>query len=1575
MEEYSEKPPPPTRKRFYKNKKFWIICALITAIVVVVVVCLMVFVFFPMIAQSLMNQSGIAVNAASITFSPPASAVTQTEQHQNTDPTKQFYMSMDSSMKNTGPFTATLKFHNPIRVYYKDSLLGNITLPDSTISGGQGNLVAQTPFLIEDANYFGQFSKDMLSAESFDWNMQGLVDITALGRTATVNLNKQVTIAGMNGFKQVRIQSFQLPSDAPQGGINVELGTVLTSPSPVGVEMGTITMDMYYEGVGLGRISADNVTLQKGDNNINLKGVLVPQTDPNALVKVGQMFTQYVGGQIAATSAIGVSTVLSNNVTVPWLNAAFQTVQLNVGLQNQGGPLQMIHAVSMGYLDLAFNGNSPYSPSLSAPAVVADYSMPFGFSLAITQVTQNLTMYTNSTGNFSQLAVPWVPSQSNQQTGKLQFGIANANLVAMAGKNDAFDQYTYDLTASNLYSFGVLGQACTQTSTPIGNITMCGVTFDVQTSLHGLQFLNSTPTAITSVDMTGGTQNALQLAIGVSMGNPSDFSMSVQDVTFNMLTNDSTQVGTATLSNLTLQRGQNNVIAHANFDPRSTQQGQNMLSTFVMGQNSSTSIGGYAGSTAIASLAKALGAVHITTVLPGLPKPLIQSASLFVPGNAIQTSTVEVSVVIANPFTAGLAISKVQSSATYKGMPVGNINQDISNNPFVIGGHANGTSPQLNMQMNMEPGAVALLMRDLAVDAHLDTNALDALLGMGGFHIQGQQDIAPQASVFAGFNISDFVIKAMTALKTDLDLTSTLHVGDYVDDLAFSQKAVQINADPSVVGLIPIVGQPIVQAIVNGANLGFNTLVLSNPTENNANVQMVGSITNTGPMDATIAFPSPLTIRWQGKQIGTATMPAVQALADKGAQFNVPSNFIITDGNAMQEFTSYMINNEEFIWEIVSTDVAVTALGFTFNNISMDKFVTIKGCNGFKNAVTINSFNLPANDPAGGITLTTATNINNPSQVGFSLTSVQFDSYYQDVYVGPLGANPANFAPAASSAINMTGRMVPQTGDGLQKVQQLFENYLNAKDTPLTVKGAAASGPMGQVGWLTNAFKTLSIDNVILPGPKEKPQLIGGINMANMQLDFTKDAWAPPTGSTLVQAQLHSPFGFPLGVSQLSMEVDSEIQGQKMAHLSIPTEKATTDNNNVVTTAFSGVPFAVSNHDLFSGFLAALTKNANGTFELAGTSSALAQTAIGPIQLAGVTFDVQTSMAGFNNFNGKTTIVSTSVSGGTPEYTIVDTVIAYDNPSAITINVGNINFSSKMNDDGSVVGSVFMENVVIKPGPNQFNGVFHMQGTTEAIGRLYSAYMTNALVPMTVFGTSTSTNIPSLQPAFETVSLTTTMQGIQSNMVNSVKLSVTVEQLVNKQATIIVTLNNPLKTQMALVEAKAEMYWPGPSGEVLVGHVDSIVPCTVPAGGTTTCQPWSAVVDASIIQLLPIVAASNKNMNLRQNVTGLIGTDGGGYQAKFYYYQNNVPTEMDANLGPLGSLPLGSTLNSTSNPTQGLSNSPSASATATSPVPTKPTDTPSPVTPLIPIETSSQPPKETEKPAPTASSGAKPIGF
>ena len=76
---------------------------------------------------------------------------------------------------------------------------------------------------------------------------------------------------------------------------------------------------------------------------------------------------------------------------------------------------------------------------------------------------------------------------------------------------------------------------------------------------------------------------------------------------------------------------------------------------------------------------------------------------------------------------------------------------------------------------------------------------------------------------------------------------------------------------------------------------------------------------------------------------------------------------------------------EIFEWEISGDNLTVSALGIEVSGVSLPaKKVILKGFNNLKDGVKVQTFDLPANDPAGGIHLTieaTATNVRFPSTV------------------------------------------------------------------------------------------------------------------------------------------------------------------------------------------------------------------------------------------------------------------------------------------------------------------------------------------------------------------------------------------------------------------------------------------------------------------------------------------------------------------------------------------------------------------------------------------------------------------
>ena len=256
-----------------------------------------------------------------------------------------------------------------------------------------------------------------------------------------------------------------------------------------------------------------------------------------------------------------------------------------------------------------------------------------------------------------------------------------------------------------------------------------------------------------------------------------------------------------------------------------------------------------------------------------------------------------------------------------------------------------------------------------------------------------------------------------------MQLAAGVTIGEYATTLSYTQPDVAIKTDDSLNFLLPILAQPIVQKIVDGSVLGIETVLIKDIKEDSFGTSLKGSITNAGPcecrllslllrpgtdvdcccscreVDAKISFLDGLTIEWKGAPIGSIAMPPIDVVGGAGASFEVNATFKVASVDHLTEFTKAMLTEPSFDWVIsgtnlsgkscvrcskvrlgltVSWPVAVAAIGISVPGIALsNKNVTLKGMNSLKGGVKIETFDLPSNDPDGGIHLTLQTNVTN----------------------------------------------------------------------------------------------------------------------------------------------------------------------------------------------------------------------------------------------------------------------------------------------------------------------------------------------------------------------------------------------------------------------------------------------------------------------------------------------------------------------------------------------------------------------------------------------------------------------
>ncbi|KAF8891683.1 hypothetical protein BD779DRAFT_1661547 [Infundibulicybe gibba] len=1175
-------------------------------------IALLFIILFPVIkaiVQLVVNRSQISVDSASIS------------QAQNGR-----YL----QVTHTGIFSARIHFQETVDVAWVEddagtvTHLGNMTIDTLFAKGKRASLNTTGPFQIAgDGTDFGRFVAHMITAQNFTWRLSSKnlrVQALKFPEAQGINFNKDITLSGLNNFdNMITLKDFQLPSDNPAGGINFVAVTELSNPSPFSLNLGTVVFALSYQNVSLGMGSSQWNELYYSF------WTLQPHTSPSDLAVVSQLFTNYLNSNVSNVTATGVSTLQPDN-SITQLVIPFKPFS----------PIDPIRTITIGELGLAFTPDSPWAPNASSNSVQASLELPFGFKLEIGEI-QNDFNITKDGNAVAGLSTPLGASTSSvsvlsstDTVGTINITIANTNLNVMDSEHSMFSTFNANLTSMNATDFRLIGRSRTVANTSLGQITLDPILVNVSTSLNGLQGLKGM-TEIKTVDVQGGTEDAITLAIDVSIFNPSNLNLNTGDLTLQLF-RDGAILGTALLPNLTLNMGNNTVRANSSFEANKTPQGLQTLNEFVGKKDVQLSIAGFNGSTEIASLAEAFETLNINVILPGLTTNLLDTAALkglWSAGDNISHVTVR----LANPFSAGLHITKISSTVKSFGIALGSINTTTD---FMATPKSTTTSPDLDLNMNFDPAALFTVTRALAVEAGLDVSPLDGIVQIGDINylsVTGPPlSTQHQASAFRGFDLPSFVQSAFKKLQSDVELSTDVTIGDYKTTIQYTQTGVPTATDDSLNFILPVLAQPIVQKIITGSALGIDTVLIMNPQQNSFGTKLQGSISSAGPFDANIAFPQGLSVMWSGKALGTIKLDTVKVIGDVGATLDLESDFVVADVDHLTAFTKVLLTEESFEWVISGENLT----GIDVSGVSLNsKTVTLKGFNGLKDGVQIKTFDLPSNDPAGGIHLTLEASTTNPSQVGVQLSSIGFETFVGDIMIAPvLSSEGVTLSPGSTSPLSLVGRLVPQDSTaGLSAVSDVFNNFVHGKDSDVVVVGASA-GP-SDVTWLNEGIKALRI--------------------------ATSTAFSPSTSSKSTDAAFTLPFAFPIDISALEQTITVGFEGTSFAQLAIPKSPSQTDvENRIIHLTFDHVPFAVfgDQHSVFDQFVAATTVGQEQT-----------------LSLSDIGFSVESSIAGLQGLNTKpVTISNLDVNHGFPDFLLIKVDSSLFNPSNLIITPGNASY-------------------------------------------------------------------------------------------------------------------------------------------------------------------------------------------------------------------------------------------------------------------------------------------------------------
>jgi hypothetical protein len=196
------------------------------------------------------------------------------------------------------------------------------------------------------------------------------------------------------------------------------------------------------------------------------------------------------------------------------------------------------------------------------------------------------------------------------------------------------------------------------------------------------------------------------------------------------------------------------------------------------------------------------------------------------------------------------------------------------------------------------------------------------------------------------------------------------------------------------------------------------------------------------------------------------------------------------------------------------------------------------------------------------------------------------------------------------------------------------------------------------------------------------------------------------------------------------------------------------------------------------------------------------------------------------------------------------------------------------------------------------------EGSTDqaAIGSILTDYLTNQNVPLTIVGSETSTDIAPLKTALEQVTLATSMQGIQANLVTHITADINADSI---SAVGAITIYNPLDTPFSIASVKASTNYSivcstsnNVGTTVSVGVIDYTLPepATIQPKETQTFNGWP-ITGIDLFAALPIAEDPYAIISLTQTVVTLV--DNIYNTGEIAYTESGVPLTLTVLGSPL----------------------------------------------------------------------------
>eukprot|EP00002_Diphylleia_rotans_P003357 TRINITY_DN1229_c0_g1_i5.p1 TRINITY_DN1229_c0_g1~~TRINITY_DN1229_c0_g1_i5.p1 ORF type:complete len:1091 (-),score=250.98 TRINITY_DN1229_c0_g1_i5:266-3538(-) len=568
---------------------------------------------------------------------------------------------------------------------YNGVVFGSVSTDDIIVEDGSQltfEVLLDTILQLSDNGApFVSFMESFINDPLVSILVSGEADVVAecaIGELKLTGLpvNVLTSLQGLNGIPGIEITYMDLPSNAPEGGVEVVLTALIPNPTIAGIALGDAVFDVKYKGVHFGYAFATNLTMDLGDNIVNMRGYILP--DEKDLDLLSEFVSLYLGGVNTTVGVVGLDTSIGG-VSISWLSDLVTQLELDSNLA--GLDIELISSIDVNYMDVNFpSGVNP----LSAASVVAGFDCPFDFPLFVYSVMMQVDLLDDQQQAIGYLDVPPQDSSSDQIEGEIYLSYENIPIQVKSEK--AFSDLVSDILLTDGTSICMRGSSDSQVQSAMGNFTIANITIDIcDVRLQGMNGLQGQIAITTLRVVAGPSKDSLNILIDLTINNQATLSASLGSVVF-LLYYQGVNLGYSLIDDLVLGLGINPLSASAVFnmpnDPTQKIVAQDFLTKYLEGKQTVVELRGYEGSTNIPYLLPAMTQFATSAPVPGSTTPLINKVDIKVNLlDALFRGFILGKFYLENPMDADAVLSYIDFVVTYKGELIGSITMNL--NPVV----------------------------------------------------------------------------------------------------------------------------------------------------------------------------------------------------------------------------------------------------------------------------------------------------------------------------------------------------------------------------------------------------------------------------------------------------------------------------------------------------------------------------------------------------------------------------------------------------------------------------------------------------------------------------------------------------------------------------------------------------------------------------------------------------------------------------------------------------------------------------------------------------------------------------